>query len=151
MSYPTVGYPEWTSLSPKVHDADVPEFVQQVSRSTRDLFDENHDVHRPERDAIGYCKRRAVYAAVAIEAEADSMQILDVVEAIGVDTTRLVENDLGGEVVEPVDVALAAYAEIVWRRDWAEKRTDLDPQSFIFLHDHGQDFEERGRELWEER
>lgn len=150
MSYPTYAYPEWSTVDPKIRKKEVPEFVETAANGVRDLFDQYHDIHRPERDALVYSKSSAVYMALAITEYADEFTVGEVA-AIDAEEVREMAEERGvaDDELSPQDVAYAVYANRVAGHSWGEDRTDLEPGAFIFLHDGMRELEQAGREVWE--
>lgn len=150
MSYPTMFYPEWSGVEPKVHKRDVSEFVQTATWAMSDIFGEFYSIHQPERAALGECKRKAVYAAIAINNTTGTDGTPTIGDVAEHDDVRELAEERGVADIEvdPVEVALAAYAVTVSGRDWLMDTSDLDENAFIFLHDGLRTLADTGKQQW---
>lgn len=141
MGYPTVAYPPWPSLDPAPDVLeDEAEYVQTAVAVLRDIFDEYHDIHQPERDALSYAKRHTYRAAhvLAEQTEGETPTVADLLDATDAfDRSRDLADERGVTDAEipAAAVAYAEYANTVWRHDWAEDNVEMTPDAFIFIHD----------------
>jgi hypothetical protein len=148
MSYSTHAFPEWRSLNPIVHNHDYGEYVEKTNRILKDIFGENQEIDRPERDAPRYAKALAVPAALVLERDTENQTLGELCGLMppytqGLATERGVED----VVVTPKVLAVAAYADVVQSLEWGVEQLDeeWDAQTFVLVHDSLDDL----KKVWE--
>lgn len=138
MSYSTHAFPEWRSLNPVVHNHDYGEYVEKTNRTLKDIFGENQEIDRPERDAPSFAKSLAIPAALVLDDETENQTLGELCDLMPPHTQGLAnERGVEGLEVTPRVLAVAAYADVVRSLDWGVDQLgeEWDAQTFVLVHD----------------
>ena len=144
--YRTHAFPEWADIDPQPTDDD-PEYVQQASRTLKDIFGENQDVHQPERAAPEYAKPMVVRAARVLAGLTENQTLKGVCEVLPWADADDIDEDENPEVTPKV-LAVAVYSQVVWRREWGPDQLgdEWDETTFVTIHDGVRDLAELAKE-----
>jgi hypothetical protein len=134
--YSTHAFPEWGGIEPHPTDDD-PEYVQQATRTLKDVFGENQDIHYVGADAPRWVKPKLVRAARVLVDQTEGQTLREVCELLRFADAEDIGEDDPNPRVTPKVLAVAAYSRDAWRMDWGVDQLgdEWDESTFITIHD----------------